>query len=377
MRPVARWGVLFVGGLDFTKRFFSDGETVEALFRRLSEVLARGHKRFFVIIDDIDRLTPDEALLIFRLVKSVGRLPNVMYLLVFDRELAEGAVKERYPSEGPHFLEKIIQANFEVPLPARDELNNALLAEIEVRCGAPSDTAELGRFMNVFYDAVAPYLNTPRDVARLTNAIAVTWPPVKNEVNLADFVGLEAMRVFEPGLYNAIRSNKERVCGIRSQHDRDDPDKEIDKFIAGVSERRREHAKDALKRLFPRLQNVGYGPGFAESWKAQRLACTVEHFDTYFQLAIGDETLSINEINDLIQHSGDAAYVKDAFRQALHSIRKSGRSKVPLLFDELNVHASRIDKGNFQTLISAIFEIADDIDRAGDRERAFSIGDNH
>ena len=67
-----------------------------------------------VIIDDIDRLTPDEALLVFRLVKSVGRLPNVMYLIAFDRELAEKAVKERYPSEGPHFLEKIIQAYFRI-----------------------------------------------------------------------------------------------------------------------------------------------------------------------------------------------------------------------------------------------------------------------
>ncbi|WP_245152406.1 P-loop NTPase fold protein [Allopusillimonas soli] len=42
----------------------------------------------------MDRLSPDEALLIFRLVKSVGRLPNVMYLLVYDRQQAEKIVSE-------------------------------------------------------------------------------------------------------------------------------------------------------------------------------------------------------------------------------------------------------------------------------------------
>jgi hypothetical protein len=54
-------------------------------------VLQEEDRRFLIIIDDIDRLNPDEALAIFRLVKSVGRLPNVMYLLVFGPALADQA----------------------------------------------------------------------------------------------------------------------------------------------------------------------------------------------------------------------------------------------------------------------------------------------
>lgn len=88
-------------------------EGVEKLHAKLSASLQEQSKRFLVVIDDIDRLSPDEALLIFRLVKSVGRLPNVMYLLVYDRLLAEKIVSERFPSEGPHYLEKIVQAAFE------------------------------------------------------------------------------------------------------------------------------------------------------------------------------------------------------------------------------------------------------------------------
>lgn len=373
------WGALLTGSMDFTKRFFPEGESIEKLFERLSNALDEQDKRFLVLIDDIDRLTPNEALLIFRLVKSVGRLPKVMYLLVFDRELAEKAVTEMYPSEGPHFLEKIIQASFDLPLPARDDLNTAAFSQIETLCGPLTDRDQLLRFMNMFYDAVSPYLNTPRDLTRLSNAMTVSWLAVAREVDMGDYVALETMRLFEPLLYNAIRTNKEAVCGVRSQYGHsEDPKQKIDDFLKIVPEKRRDNAKLALMRLFPRFENVGYSHSSLERWEAQRLVCTDKHFDTYFRMSIGDETISVAEIDEFVGHAGDREYVMEGFHKALSSIRKNGKSKIPLLFDEINIHASRIEKAKFQPLISAIFEIADDINRDEDRERGgFSIGDNH
>lgn len=372
-------GAITAGSMDFAKRFFPEGDSIEKLFQQLSKALDQQEKRFLVLIDDIDRLSPNEALLVFRLVKSVGRLPNVMYLLVFDRELAEKAVAEMYPSEGPHFLEKIIQASFELPLPARDDLNYATLSQVESLCGAPKDNDQLRRFMNIFYDTISPYLNTPRDLTRLSNSMAVSWPAVAGEVDTADYVALEVMRLFEPQLYNAIRTNKNRICGVRSSYgNHEDPEKEIQFFLEILPEKKREQAKLSLMRLFPRLEKVGYSSSFVEEWEAQRRVCTTKHFDTYFRMTIGDETLSINEIEEFISNAGDNEYVKTAFKKALKLIRKNGKSKVPLLFDELNVHAQKIEKEKFQSLISAIFEIADDIYRVEDCERGgFSIGDNY
>jgi len=146
----------------FASRYFDNDDTLEETFQELAEVLEKEERRFLIIIDDIDRLSPDEALAIFRMVKSVGRLPNVMYLLVFDRELAENVVRERYPSEGPHYLEKIIQAGFELPMPLRTDLNRAILTSINTICGDPGE-AHHRRLLNLFHDVVAPYLTTPRD----------------------------------------------------------------------------------------------------------------------------------------------------------------------------------------------------------------------
>jgi predicted KAP-like P-loop ATPase len=373
------WGTLTAGSMTFAKRFFSEGESVERLFQKLSKALDEQDRRFLVFIDDIDRLTPNEALLVFRLVKSVGRLPNVMYLLIFDRELAEKAVTEIYPSEGPHFLEKIIQANFELPLPARDDLNTAALSQIEAFCGSPSDRSHLLRFMNLFYDAISPYLNTPRDLTRLYNAMTISWPAVAKEVNIGDYVALEIMRLFEPLLYNAIRTNKANVCGVRAGYGREEnPKQTIEIFLQLVPEKRRENARLAIMRLFPRFENVGYSHDSIREWEVQRRVCTDKHFDTYFRMGIGDETISIAEVDEFVENADNPEYVKQAFRKELGLIRKSGKSKVPLLLDEINVNASRIDKSKFQPLIAAIFEVADEIYRDGDSERGgFSVGDNH
>lgn len=371
-------GEAVASSLDFSTRFFAEGETVEKLFRQLSTALAEQNKRFLVVIDDIDRLTPDEALLVFRLVKSVGQLPNVVYLLAFDGELAERAVKERYPSEGPHFLEKIIQAAFELPLPARDDLNLAALTQILAICGQLEDKNRQRRFLNIFYDAVSPYLATPRDVVRISNAMAISWPAVAGEVDVADYAALEVMRLFERPLYNAIRVNKSRVCGVRSQYGKSEyPREEIQSFLEIVPEKRQESTRTALMRLFPRFEKVVYSNDFVREWEAQRLVCVDKHFDTYFRMAIGPETLSIEEIDGFIRQCGDETFVKEAFLEALGSIRRSGKSKVPLLFDELNTHAPKIEKSTFIPLIAAVFEIADEIDREEDQERGFSIGDNY
>ena len=371
LTPVGALGGLIGGAFDFGKRFFPEGETLEATFIKLSEALEKEDRRFLIIIDDIDRLEPEEAIAIFRLVKSVGRLPNVMYLLVFDRNLAERIVQDKYPSEGPHFLEKIIQAGFELPSPLPTDLNNAVLASISEICGSPEDDGMV-RFMNVFYDVVAPYVSSPRHVSRLQNAISVTWPAIADEVALADFVALETLRLYEPALFNAIRFNKKSVCGVRGQGDPGQNDESrFGIFMKGVPDEHHEVAKTALQRLFPRLESMGYGGEWVTEWSAERRVCVENHFDTYFRLSLSDETLSSQEIDELISRADDREFIKDAFRQAVAVERRNGCSMVPVYLDELTTNGKKVPKDKVGPLLSALFEIHDEIDLEKDAERGF------
>jgi predicted KAP-like P-loop ATPase len=365
------WAALIPGASKFVSAFFPNGKSLETTFKALSQLLENQDKRFLIIIDDIDRLSPDEAISIFRLVKSVGQLPNVVYLLVFDRLLADRAVEQKYPSEGPHFLEKIVQASFEIPIPVQTDLNNALLSSVERICGTP-EKDQIKHTMNVFYDAVAPYISSPRHVVRFQNAIAVTWPAISGEVSVADFIALETLRLYEPSLFKAIRASKSLVCGTRQEGDPDRRDEgRFTQFLADVPEGRRETAKLALLRLFPRLEEMGYGTDFLQYWDADRRVCIERHFDTYFRLTLSDDALSSEKIKEFLARANDRAFVQEAMRNAAKSERRTGSSFVPLYLDELNTHALSIKKEHVQPLLTALFEIHDEIDLKKDTARGF------
>lgn len=377
MTPASPLAPFATASANFAKRFFSDDDTLETTFQKLAGVLAEQDRRFLIIIDDIDRLSPDEALAIFRMVKSVGRLPNVIYLLVFDRALADQAVAERYPSEGPHFLEKIIQAGFEIPMPLRTDLNRAILVAIESICGQPEEQ-KIKRIMNLFHDIVAPYLTTPRHVARFQNAISVTWPAIAGEISLADFIALETLRLYEPTVFQAIRANKSKLCQLQGRLGRrdQDGDERFAPYLRGVDDDRHETIRIALQRLFPRMENTNYSNGFLQQWQADRRVCIEAHFDTYFRMSLSDETLAMATIDELIARANERDFIQTVFRNAAAERRRNGTSMVPVLLDELNTHAQRIDQGSVEPLISALFEIHDDIDLPKDDTQGIMSGEN-
>lgn len=344
---------------------FSEPQSLEDIFVRLGDLLLKQRKRIVVIIDDIDRLTPDEALQMFRLVKSVGRLPNVIYLLSFDRQLAEKAIQERFPSEGSHFLEKIIQASFDLPPPSRDVLTEVLVAEIEKIIGKDPE-GDRQYLSNTILGSVVPYITTPRHIVRFANAMAITYPAVANEVNVADYLALEAMRLFEPKLYQRVRQSKGIVCGSSDKGDYDGS--VIAPFLKLVPRRRRDIAGEALRRLFPRFEQYGHGTEFIAGWQEQRRACTKRYFDTYFQLQIGDDVLSRADLDTFIEHSADKEATKRALLKAAQERGKSGRSGVPVLLEELNSQAHRIPHNNIEPLLAAMFEVADELISADPRD---------
>jgi predicted KAP-like P-loop ATPase len=365
------WAGMIPGASKFVSTFFPDGETVEKTFQKLAKVLEKQGRRFLVIIDDIDRLNPDEAIGMFRLVKSVGRLPNIMYLLVFDRDLAEKAVQERFPSEGPHFLEKIIQASFELPAPLQTDLNHAVLFSISEICGEPAEE-QIVRIMNVFFDVVAPYIATPRHVARFRNAISVTWPAIKDEIALADFIALETLRLYEPTLFKAIRARKDEVCGIRDFGTRDyDHQKRFELLLYEIPEKHHDLAKMALQRLFPKLEDMGYGSDWIAQWEAERRVCVPAHFDTYFRLSLSDEALPAKQISTLIARAGDTTFIEQTLQQAAKTIRRIGQSMVPVYLDELRSHAKQFEKENIEPFLKTIFRIYDDVNIEEDESRGF------
>jgi predicted KAP-like P-loop ATPase len=351
-------------------------EDIATQHQKIAELLEKADRRFLVVVDDIDRLAPDEAVQVFKLVKSLGQLPNVLYILVFDRELAEKVITEKYPSEGPHYLEKIIQAAFEVPAVSAEDLREAFLAEVTATCTA-KDGDDPVRVMNIILGLVTPLLKSPRDLKCLIGMLQVTWPAVSEEVDRADFIAMETLRLFKPNIYTAIRANPERLTG-GAVSSADPPARDLaseydDLLLGGITEDERPKMRLALRPLFPRLEAVWANTHYTSesSWWRERLVCSAEHFPTYFRFALRDELLPAKNISELVSRANDRAFIQTTLRAALGEKLKSGRTRASVYLEELRLHAPDIAEDHIGPLVSALFEIGDELDVQSDEGRGF------
>jgi predicted KAP-like P-loop ATPase len=90
-------------------------KSLSELKAELKESLASLQRPVLVVIDDIDRLTTDEILHVFQLVKVNADFPNLVYLLLFERSIIEKALDRISGGCGYEFLQKIVQVEFHVP----------------------------------------------------------------------------------------------------------------------------------------------------------------------------------------------------------------------------------------------------------------------
>ena len=298
-------GEIVSNGMNLLSKIIQEEETVEKLYDEISRALSKNEKHYLMIIDDIDRLSEDEVLLIFRLIKSVGRLPKITYLLAYDREVAEEIVSKRYPSEGPSYLEKIVQAPFDIPYPLRQNLKNFFLESLKKLSQEIEEPYDPQKFENLFDNVLATEIQSPRDSIRIMNVLSVTWPAVASQVYPADFLALETLRVQQPRLYIILKANKHRLTD-RPINESDNSSEPIyeDIFLSEFSNERRAEMKKILCNLFPPL-NILWGDidnrlstADLETWKckkdeweSQKRACSPKYFDIYFRFSFstGDD----------------------------------------------------------------------------------------
>ena len=237
---------------------------VYELKQSIAATLEKLDKRIVIVIDDIDRLTPEEIRQLFRVIKAVADFPNVLYLLAFDREMVIKALTEKQDLPGDQYLEKIVQVPIDLPLPDRVSLQNMLLGELTpILQGTPDELFDQNYWREVYLGGIDPFIATPRDVVRLVNAFRITYshPDISGEVNAVDFIGLETLRVFHSAVYDRVRRNREQFEGS------DEPlgETEVEnlrRFHEGwLGELRltgatREQIKRLLALLYPKLQTI-------------------------------------------------------------------------------------------------------------------------
>jgi predicted KAP-like P-loop ATPase len=181
---VASSASLALGGASEVAKAGAEGVQAEAnintisvseLKTELSNDLSSLSRPLLVILDDVDRLTKEEIRLTLQLVKANADFPNIIYLLLAQRDAVRNALKEIAPENADEFMEKIIQVSFDTPTVNRRQLEALLLDGLNGLLSSPGLERRFSRkyWLSVSKDLL-PLFKNVRDINRFFGRTSVS-----------------------------------------------------------------------------------------------------------------------------------------------------------------------------------------------------------
>ncbi|MBU9193093.1 KAP family NTPase [Burkholderia gladioli] len=331
--PIPLLGKAVAAALKIFRRAPKD---VQKLKSEIVHALGDGNQRFVIFVDDIDRLTPGEIREVFKVIKAVADFPNVVYILAFDRKLVSGALEAVLEiPDGDAYLEKIVQAQFSLPSVPHNLIADKFTEDLShLFSGPDNDIIPISPayWANIFHGGLASFIKTPRDALRVINSVLVTYPGLRGEVNIIDFVALECIRIFKPMLYATIRDNKKNFVDLTPDASPNIRERAFhENWLNSIAPEQQETIKKLIGMIFPRTKaswsNSYFASGFLRTWDRDARVCMASKFDRYFQFSVSADVLSEREIREFIDLDDDIDALKNAWLAAVDARRRNGSCK--------------------------------------------------
>ncbi|WP_202815786.1 KAP family P-loop NTPase fold protein [Aeromonas veronii] len=374
---LATWAATLKWGKDFLNKL---GANIEATAKEnekglsdirdeLSSLLSKRSSALIVVMDDLDRLTAEQLRMVLQLVKANLEFPNLVFLLLFQRDLVEDKLNDG-KQIGRDYLEKIIQVPFDIPKIEVTRLHNLLFSRLDKIIEKNSSAVKMfdsGRWGNMFYGALHIYFNNLRNIYRYTSTLSFHFSLLKGksafEVNPVDLITIECLRVFDPDVYSELARSKEILTknGRGGYGRNQDTTPEIIEGIINKSkEHNRQYVRNMLKQLFPTIEwalgGMEYAGDFTSTWLREIRVCHHSNFDKYFQFSIPSGELSNSDIQDMLALTSDS----ETLSSFILSLKERGIIKNAL--SQFEAYTDQIPIENGESYIKALIDIGDLID---------------
>lgn len=340
--------------------------------RLLAADMAKLKRPLLVVIDDIDRLTTDEIREVFQLVKANADFPNLIYLLMFDREIIAGALDSIAGGRGHEFLDKIIQVPFHVPQPAMKQVHKVLFEGLDAHLAETGigERWETQRWSQLWPGGLSLYFTNLRRVYRFLGSLSFQVSQMRNgktfELNPLDLIVLETLRLFEPELYESLAARREILTGSRitALFGEDETNKaqlaEQAALLALTTESRRPAMKEILAALFPAL--FGHQHPDRHTMQRHLRVGHVDYFDRYFTMSLAPDDVPQADLDALRENFANSA----AFSERCESLKSRGL--LATAFERLDAYNQDFPVSVFPHLITTLADAGDMLPEKDDRE---------
>lgn len=364
---------------NFADKFIPSGPSPTEIKQQIIKAIQSLDVSFIVILDDLDRLEPEQAIEVVRLVRSVADFPKVAYLMCYDREVLAHALKVGLKVEdGDLFLQKIVQLTFNLPLPEPFDLRKQFLEEVKAIYSELNGIEASGQLLSELILAVdqeGMHLSTPREVKITLNSIKFLFPQVKSDVFFPDLCRLQLIKTTNYKLYKWL----EAYLSVRSVLVTGD---------ATVSKEEKRRMGQELKSLLPSddvfsVRSIwhlrGFIPGLddkeipeervfaktnsSDAYEAityKRLG-SPNHYRFYFALTAPKTVMPENDFNELLDLAGnDIKKLADRLSIETAKRRHSGRTWFEHVLNRLDKDCiSVLDKNQLAGIVLALSEMMD------------------
>ena len=179
---------------------------------KVEEALVKLEQRIIVFIDDMDRLFPNEVFEMIRIIKAVGELPNIGYVLAWDAAYIEEALKKGEVAYSTSYLDKIVQVRLKLPVlsqSARVRLFNTAYDALPAEAKNSNLQVDENLLPYLYHSSLNKLLDQPRDISKLFNLVQIMEPKLRGNVVLADIIGLAAISHFASPVYDLLKAEPE------------------------------------------------------------------------------------------------------------------------------------------------------------------------
>lgn len=215
-------GKITDSGGDALQNLINEGPSTSELKKIISEQLKEIDHSFIVFLDDLDRLEPEQAVEVVRLVRSVADFPKVAYLMCYDRQvLANGLKVGLNVDDGDLFLQKIVQLTFQIPLLEPLELRQQFLRaaqSIYFEANGSQLEGEIFNDLNTAVDDAGGQLSTPREVKLTLNTIRFCYPSIVDDVYFPHLCWLHLIKTTRYKLYQWMEGYLSARSAIVTRH---------------------------------------------------------------------------------------------------------------------------------------------------------------
>ena len=313
---------------------FAEEGSVSEFKSKVDDLIVKSKLRIYIMIDDVDRLSPNEITEVFQLIKLNANFKNTIYLVAYDKDVVQMALIDQYNENGYKYLDKIIQVDYIVPEILSEKVENIFFEELTIFFSHQKINYDTNKLSDIwYYYRFKDYFKTLRDVYRYMNALHFRLPKIYFEINITDFLILEGIRIFDYDNYKKIYTEFSEIIRSSGSLTIINDDDENTNLIT----------KSLVNFLFYKK-----GHRAAYTYETDKDLCDPKYFEIYFALKMSDSDISENEFEKFIKDK----HSRYDLLKIIHSYGRTENFLRRLSNPKLNSHYSINDPSIFNILLT-------------------------